>query len=163
MKKLKEIWNENRVLFVLFIIVVICVFIILGVCLKYFFGASKSNYGERLEGIENVLITDDAKNNIISNIKNDEAIEDVNINISGKIVYISLKFKNDVSLNDAQAKALASLMAFSEDYLNFYDFQYTLKGSTSDSGDYVLWGAKNASGNGLIWINNTEDVKTVEQ
>ena len=54
MKKIKKLWMENRVLFVLFTIVIICACIILGVMLSYFFGATKSNYGDRLNGIENV-------------------------------------------------------------------------------------------------------------
>lgn len=159
MNKIKKIWNENRVLFVLFIIVLICVFIILGVFLKYFFGSSKSSYGDRLDGIKEVEVTDEIKNNFLSFINNDELIQEGAIKNRGKIIYISLTFKDEVSLEEAKSKALASLMFFEQKYLDFYDFNYTLKeNATEKSEGFLIMGARNVNGSGLIWNNNTEVV-----
>ncbi len=162
MNKIKKIWVENRVLFVLFIIVLVCMLIIAGVCMKYFFGSSKSSYGDRLDGIEEVAITEDIKNHFLSSMQNDELIENVTIKNIGRVVYISLHFKSGTSLEEAKNKALASLMAFEQKYLDYYDFHYTLKGNTLEAGDFLIMGAKNAKGNGLNWTNNTEVVKNEE-
>lgn len=157
MKKIKKLWMENRVLFVLFTIVIICACIILGVMLNYFFGATKSNYGDRLNGIENVEVTDEIKNNFLSTMKSDEMISDADIHVSGKIIYISFSFNIGVSLVEAQSKALASLQAFEQDYLDFYDFHFTLKEEASESGEgFLIMGSKNVNGSGLVWNNNTE-------
>lgn len=163
MKKVKKMWVENRVLFVLFVIVLICLFIILGVVLKYFFGASSSSYGDRLDGINEVEVTDEIKNNFLSSMKEDALIEDATIKTRGKIIYITLSFKDGVTLEEAKSKALASLMAFEQQYLDFYDFNYTLKGNaTENSEGFLIMGARNVNGSGLVWNNNTEVVKNEE-
>ena len=147
MKRIKKFWKENRVLFVLFVIILICLILVLGVFLKYFFGSSKTSYGNRLDGINEVEVTDDIKNNYISKMKEDELI---------KIIYISLYFKNEASLVEAQSKALASLTNFEDNYLAFYDISFTLKCDATESSEgFLIMGAKNANGSGLVWNNNT--------
>ncbi len=163
MNKIKKLWNENRIFFVLFIIVLVCALLILGVILKYFLGSTKSSYGDRLEGIKAVEITEDIKNNFLSSMQSDELIKDVSIKSKGKIIYISMNFNTGVSLEEAQSKALASLMIFEQKYLEFYDFNYTLKEeATENSEGFLIMGAKNVNGNGLVWNNNTEVVKNNE-
>jgi hypothetical protein len=160
MKKLKNLWVENRVIFVLFLIVIVCVFIILGVCINYFFGSSKSSYGDRLEGITEVEMTDEIKNKFLDTMKNDALIDDATIKSRGKVVYVTLTFVDDVTLVEAESKALASLMVFEQSYIDFYDFNYTLVGNKTESSDgFLIMGAKNVNGSGLVWNNNTE-VKT---
>lgn len=157
MKKLKNLWVENRVLLVLFIIVVICFFVILGVCVSYFFGSSKSSYGDRLDGIKEVEISKEMKNNFVDTMEADELISDATFKTQGKIIYITLTFKDEVTLVEAQSKALASLANFEEKYQNFYDFHYTLKGNKTDTSEgFLVMGAKNVNGTGLVWNNNTE-------
>lgn len=156
MKKIKKMWMENRILFVLFIITFICVCVILGVIVKYFFGVTKSNYGERLEGIENVQITDTLKNDFLASMKEDTTIKDISFESKGKIVYIYITFHEGISLVEAQGKALASLQKFEQNYLDFYDFHFTLKSdATENGGGFLIMGAKNVNGSGLVWNNNT--------
>lgn len=157
MKKLKSLWYENRVLFVLFIIVIICAVIVLGVITKYFFGSSESKYGDRLDGIAEVEITDDMKNNFTNALNEDELVDTSSIKVIGRIVYVSIEFKDNVSLIEAESRALASLLTFEQKYLDFYDFNFTLKANaTENSEGFLIMGARNANGNGLIWNNNTE-------
>jgi len=59
MKKMKKIWDNNRILIILSTIIIICFFIIVGICFKYFFGASSSNYGDRLDNIQNVTLKEE--------------------------------------------------------------------------------------------------------
>ncbi len=157
MKKLKSLWYENRVLFVLLIIVLICGCIVIGVIAKYFFGSSSSKYGDRLDGIEEVLITDEMKNNFVDSLNNDDLIQSSSLKVIGKIVYVSILFNDGVSLIEAESRALASLLTFEEKYLDFYDFNFTIKAnSTENSEGFLIMGARNANGNGLVWNNNTE-------
>lgn len=159
MKKIKNLWVENRVLFVLFIIVIICCFIMLGVCISYFFGSSKSSYGDRLKGIDKVKITEKIENNFVDSLKKDGLINEVSLNVKGKIVYITIQFKDEVTLVEAQSKALASLSNFEQKYLDFYDFHYTLKSNKTETSEgFLIMGSKNVNGTGLVWNNNTEVV-----
>lgn len=157
MKNLKELWNQNRVLVVLFTIIIICVIIVIGVVVTAFLGSSKSVYGDRLEGIETVQMTDDLMNRFKDSFNEDELVSEVLIKSKGKIIYITMLFKENISLVEAQSKALSSLEQFEENYLKFYDFHFTLKQNSTDNNEgFLIMGAKNASGNGLIWNNNTE-------
>lgn len=157
MKKIKKLWEQNRVLFVLFIIIIVCLLIVIGVFASYFFGSSKSNYGERLNGIENYKITEEMENNFLDSLKNDEQVSDANFKIRGKVVYVTIYFKEGISLVEAESKALASLQNFDENYQKFYDFNYTLKQDATEASEgFLIMGAKNVNGSGLVWNNNTE-------
>ena len=156
MKKIKKLWMENRVLFVLFLIIIICAFIILGVLFKYFFGATKSSYGDRLKGIETVEVTDTMKNDFLASIKENELVNDAKIDVRGKIVYIYLTFIETASLEEAQSRAIESLQFFEQNYLDFYDFHFTLKSNATETSEgFLIMGAKNVNGSGLVWNNNT--------
>ena len=156
MKKIKKLWMENRVLFVLFLIIIICAFIILGVLFKYFFGATKSSYGDRLKGIETVEVTDTMKNDFLTSIKGNELVNDAKIDVRGKIVYIYLTFIETASLEEAQSRAIESLQFFEQNYLDFYDFHFTLKSNATETSEgFLIMGAKNVNGSGLVWNNNT--------
>lgn len=158
MKKLKKIWQENNVLFVLLFILIACLIAISIVVITYFVGDSSSKYGDRLEGIEDYPFDDDTQKDIIAQIKENEIVEDASIRLSGKTIYITITFVPATTLVEGQSVAMASLEYFSEDTLSFYDLEYmiVLEG-TEDTDGFTLLGAKNVSGTGgIVWNNNTE-------
>lgn len=157
MKKLKKIWRENSVLFVLFVILVACLIAISVVVFKYFVGDSSSKYGDRLENIEKYPFLEKEQNEFANKLKEDELILDVDVRTSGKIIYITVEFESKVTLVEAQSKALASLDNLSEDILSFYDIQYMIKAdSTENTEGYQIMGSHNISGSGgIVWNNNT--------
>ena len=74
MNKFKKMWNENRVLMVLAIVLVVCFTIILLVSLTYFYGSSDSESGDRLKDSDKYKITDKVKNSVISKSKENTSI-----------------------------------------------------------------------------------------
>ncbi len=158
MKKLKKIWQENSVLFVLLFILIACLIAISIVVVTYFVGDSSSKYGDRLDGIENYPFDEDMQNEIISQIKENEIVEDVTMRVSGKVIYITISFAPATTLVEAQSVALASLDYFSEETLSFYDLEYMIQADdTEDAEGFQIIGAKNVSGTGgIVWNNNTE-------
>ena len=158
MKKLKKIWQENNVLFVLLFILIACLIAISIVVITYFVGDSSSKYGDRLEGIEDYPFDDDTQKDIIAQIKENEIVEDASIRLSGKTIYITITFVPATTLVEGQSVAMASLEYFSEDTLSFYDLEYMIVSEgTEDTDGFTLLGAKNVSGTGgIVWNNNTE-------
>jgi len=155
MKKIKKLWNENRVMFVLGIIVVLCILVIMGVMLKYFFGTSSSNYGDRLDNISSTPFDEEAQNQIRDNFSSEHLVH-VSVDVHGKVVYIIVKYDSSVSLADAQSKAVEVYNKVDEKYLKLYDFNVTVIQDASDeSSGYRLMGAKNVSGENFVWSNNT--------
>ncbi len=161
MKKLKKIWQENSVLFVLFAILIVCVVAILVVMVTYFVGSSKSKYGDRLENIEKYPFSEQAE--VEAFFKEDETITKVSIRTSGKVIYINLDFDSKVTLEEAKGKTLTSLDIFKEETLSFYDIQFFINSpKTEKTEGYSLMGAHNATGTGGIAWNNNVKIETEE-
>lgn len=155
MKKIKELWNKNRVMFVLTTIVIVCFIIILVVVLQMFFGVSSSPYGDRLDNIQDMPFTDENSNAISTKIKESEGVSDVSVHSQGKIIYIRITFTG-VTIDRAKEIAATALEAISEEYLALYDVHFTLVQEGSDTTDgFTIMGAKNINRTSVMWNNNT--------
>ena len=111
---MKKYLKENKTLAILLVIAVICVVVSVVLLFKYFyFGNGGSKYGTRLEGIENVTITEENKNRIVSNLESVDKVEKVTMTITGKRIDIKMVFKADATLTEAENVALLSLDNFS--------------------------------------------------
>ncbi len=157
MKRLKRFWQENSVLLVLFLILVACLIAISIVVFTYFVGDASSKYGDRLEGIENHPFDKAMQKEMIAKIKEDEAVLDVKIESSGKVIYITISYAPKTTLVEAQSKALASLDNIDADVLGFYDIQYLIEAdATEETEGFKLMGSHNVNGTGgIVWNNNT--------
>ena len=108
MKKVKELWMNNRVMFVLATIVLVCFLIIGVVVIKYFIGFNTSEYGDRLEDIQNIPLKDEDKLAIENKLKEQEIVKEVNVHTQGKIIYVRIVFENS-SLEKAKEVVATSL------------------------------------------------------
>lgn len=155
MKRLKNFWNNNRVLFVLTSIIIICFLIMLFVCVKYFFGVNSSNYGDRLESIQNLSLSDEDKSSIVTKLQENEAVIGVNVHTQGKIIYIRVVVEN-ITLEKAKEIANTSLEVIAEEYQKNYDIHYTLVSEEKENvPGFIIMGAKNINRSMIIWNNNT--------
>ena len=164
MKKIKKFYKEHRVFTILMAVVIVCVILIVTVLIQCFYvGNGNDKYGNRLEGIENYQISESRQNDFEHNQANNDKVKSVDLIITGKIIYITFQFQENVDLVEAESIALKSLEEFSEDEQNFYDFNITLKKEATESSDgFIISGAKNKNGSGLKWNNNRQvtDTKT---
>lgn len=163
MKKIKKIWKENRILFVLFIILIVCFIAIFSVALSYFVGTSKSEYGDRLDNY--VKVSDKVKSEYIDTLKEDKLVDDVVFRVSVRTIYITIKFTNEASLVEAQSKTLASVESIPKDVLAYYDINFIIKQEKAEedpSKGFTLMGSHNVSGEGVVWNNNTDFVEEEE-
>lgn len=149
MKKLKKLWNENRVLMILGVILLACVIAILCVVLKYFVGSNSSVYGNRFDNMK-TKITEKEQNAYIKALEDNSSVSKVRFRVNHKTLMISVTFKNDIKLDDAKKIIDGSLEKLSDKVKETYDINFTV-----NVGDTTLMGARNASGNGLFWNNNT--------
>ena len=153
MGKLKKAYTDHRVFAILMSLVIVC-FVLIGTVLIqcFYVGGNKDKYGDRLEGIEKVKI--DTKD-IQSKLLTEEIVKKADVKVTGKIVYFELKFDNPTSIDEAKSIAQKSLDFFKDEQKKFYDFHYTLKESgTEESEGFLIAGAKNRNGSGLVWNNN---------
>lgn len=165
MNKIKKIWQENKVLLVLAIILTICLVVFAVVAMVYFYGSSDNVYGNRLDITEEVPLNKKLLEDIESNFTNNESVKNAEATLMGKIVYINVTYVDDTKMDDAKKIAEEIVTLFNEDELEVYDIQFTItaKGSEKDSG-YTLMGARNASGSGIvIWNNYNIDKGSAEE
>lgn len=155
MKKIKKVWEENKVLLVLAIILVICIVVVVVVSITYFYGSSESVYGNRLDITEEVPLKEELLSNIEEELTKDESVKSVSTVLKGRIVYININFVDGTKMEDAKKKTSAVLDLFSEEELAVYDINFTINTlSTEKVVGYTLMGARNSGGSGdIIWNN----------
>ena len=156
MKKAIKVWEENKVLFVLAIILIICLIIFIIVSLTYFYGSSKSVYGTRLDITKSTPLKDTVLNNIKIDLESNSKVNSVNTIKKGKIVYVNIDYVDDVTMDEAKEIANSVVDNFSEEELNVYDIQIIIssKNTVDESKSYTLMGSRNANGSGSIVWNN---------
>ena len=148
---MKKLWKENRVLFMLIIILLICFIAIVVVALTFFYSKDVNSYGARLVDIEDYPITNKDKNTYKETMLENKGVTKVSLNIKGRVIYIHLEFDETVSLEDAKAIANNSIELFGEDNLSYYDVEFVLK-----SDNFTILVAKNAIIDHVSWNNNRE-------
>lgn len=152
---MKNFYRQNRVFVILMGIVFVCLVIIVSLLLVYFYnGNSKDKYGNRLNDIRSVKISDSKKSDILAEIKKDSIIKEADINIFGKVVYFDLLFVEGTSLDIAKSKSLTFLDNFSTDELALYEFQFLIKEAATSG--FITSGARNNNSSIIVW-NNNED------
>lgn len=158
MGKIKKVWQENKVLLVLAIVLVICVAVLVVVSITYFYGTSDSVYGSRLDITEKVPMTNETLTKVKEKLEENDKVDSTRVTVKGRIVYISIKFIDDVKMADAKKIAESSLELFSEDELSVYDLQYTIASiitkEDKNNKTYTLMGSRNVNGTGTIVWNN---------
>lgn len=148
---MKKLWNKNRVLFVLIMILIVCFISIVLVALTFFYSKDASPYGTRLNNVKKYPITQTDKDKYKDKVIETKHVKKVSINIKVRTIYIKIEFDNDISLEDAKAVAEDSLKLISKKNLKYYDVEFILQND-----DFTIFGAKNSVIDHVSWNNNTK-------
>ena len=159
---MKKFWNfilKNRIYIVLILIILFFGFVFF--TMKAYMDPKDELevYGNRLDGIEEVIITDERKKEVVDFVSEDEKISNVSVSVQGKIINISINVKSKENTKDKmEKKAKLVLEKFSEDEVKFYDFQFFIK---NEDGNYNMIGYKNKKNEDISWVSD-EIVSEVE-
>ena len=153
---MKRVINEHKGLAILSLLALVLVIIIGVIFVDLYFGGSKSKYGNRLEGIENVKITDARLESLKAALEDNETVESALCRIQGKIVYIEMTLVGGSTKDNAKNIAASTLEEFEETELDFYDFSYLLRWKATEEGasDTVVAGTKHPYVNSITWTRN---------
>ena len=173
-KKLKRFYKEHRIFIILMSVVLVCLIVIGGIAINFFHNGNGDKYGARLEEMEkygsklvdldSYEILPSRKSDFEKNMVNTKKVKKCNITVTGRIVYITMQFEESVDLVEAKSIALKSLESFSEDEKKYFDFDFTIKKNTTDKVEgFLVSGAFNKNGSGLIWNNNRDTTKTEQK
>ena len=98
---MKKLWKNNRVVFVLVIILIICFISIIGVTLTFFYSKDTSTYGNRLDNIEKYPVSNEFKASYKDKMLENENVKSINFDIKGRIIYITINFDENIDLEKA--------------------------------------------------------------
>lgn len=147
-----KLWKNNRVLFMLFIILFICFIAIVCVGVSFFYDKRESEYGPRLKDIDKYPVTEKFQNSYEDEMLKNSGVSEVKFNIKGRVIYVHILFTDDVSLEVAQGYVTESLALFDEKTLSYYDINFVIKWND----DFTIIGSKNSKIDHISWNNNRD-------
>ncbi len=154
---MKKVIKENKILFVLAMIILVSLVLIGVGLISYFYGNDSNSYGDRLKDKEKYPISESISTDIEGLFT--KGVKSVVVDIKGKIVYVMMEVEKGTSKIDAEGYAVKALEKFTEDELNYYDLQFlvTCKDEEVSEGEskiFPIMGAKKARNSQIIWTNN---------
>lgn len=153
MKKILKWIKKNLALFIVFVLTLILLIFICIIFIGLLRGNSSDNYGNRLEGIEDVEISKEVYESVEKEVMETELAEEISTRLQGKIVYTTIILKKDVNSMKAKELAENTLDNYDEEQLGFYDFSFFLKWKGEDS-DTVITGNKHHNLDSITWVNS---------
>lgn len=153
MKKILKWIRRNTGLVIVLLLTLVLLGFITVIFIKLLMGNSSGKYGNRLDGINEVVISDETYDSVKEEVKTTEKVVDVTTRLQGRIVYITIVLNSDTSTSDAKGIASGTLDNFSEEELGFYDFSYFLKWE-SEEGDTVITGNKHHDLDSITWVKS---------
>ena len=110
---------------IIFITIFVILMILAGVCGYVLFATDESSdkYGNRLNGIENVLITEERFNTVKEKITSNKNVNRVTANVTGRIVKVFIEVKKETDEKTIDELLNIILTNFTEEEKKFYDFE----------------------------------------
>ncbi len=134
--------------------------IVIAILLAYFilkdtinFDETTAVYGNRLDGIEKVEITEEQKKKAQEVTK--EKSSSTTVRVAGKLVNVIIKTKKETSLDDAKGMGPAVLEVFTAEQKAFYDFQFLID-NTDNQDQFPIIGYMQHSRDGITWTKDRE-------
>ncbi len=140
---------------------VIAVLIIFIICILSYFaikpllGNDSNKYGNRLDGIENVKISDEQINKMIKELEDKKDIKSVKYNLEGRLIYIIVEVSNETAVDVSKGYANKILEYFDDEQKSYYDIQVIVKSDSSESEVYPIIGSKHKTSTGFVWDNRS--------
>ena len=141
-----------------FVIIAIGVFLILVVLVfqiatMFFPEEGTALYGDRLDGIEEVELSNSKLTKIESNLKSDGAVKEAEVSVAGKIVEVIITVQDDTSVDTAKALNTKVLDSLSNKEKKFYDIQIFVK-KDSEATDFPIIGYKHHAKDTFSWTKD---------
>lgn len=150
-KKVVKFVMKNKLLSVLlFLLILILILGLVAIKVLIFPSYKTSKYGNRLDGIENVKLTETRVNEVKDKFEKVDGLTIDRFRLSGKIVNIYVIADDNISVDTVKSSCKKLIKSFSEEELKFYDFQVFVTGS-GESKHYPMIGYKNKNSEGMDW------------
>ena len=117
----------------------------------FFPAESKAIYGNRLEGRNKVKVTNEEINKVKSDLAKDSS--SVNVRIAGRIIYIDVVVKDDVSKDKAKEMFGSTVNTFSAKEQSYYDIQVIMDNKANQD-QFPIIGYKHHTKSSISWTKD---------
>ena len=150
---MKNFIKNNKVAVVTFIICVIFVILVFAVKLTFFPNEGTAIYGDRLDGIEEVEITDKQQEDIIKSLEDKDEVKEVSCDIKGRTLNVLITVNDDVELDPAKALTSSITDNLEEDQTSYYDIQVFISKDNDDT-RFPIIGYKHQNKDEFSWTKD---------
>ena len=150
---MKRYLKEHKVIVAAVIFMLIIIVIAFLVKQAFFSNSGNAVYGNRLDGIENVKVDSNQKNDIIKNFEEDSAVKQAKYKLQGKIINIIITVNDDVGIDTAKKLTSKILDKLDDNQKNFYDIQIFIK-KDNDASDFPIIGYKHHTKQDFSWTKD---------
>lgn len=142
--------KKHKKLTVLLAIIFIFIIIVILLLKSFSIDTSKSEYGNRLDGIEKVKIEKNTISKLEKEMTDIEEVKSCKYRLQGRLVYVKITFKEGISVENAKEIGNKALEYFSDDEKKYYDIQIMLL-NEKDSEGYPKVGYKHKTSESIVW------------
>ena len=150
---MKNFIKNNKVTVVAFIICVIFVILVFAVKLTFFPNEGTAIYGDRLDGIEEVEITDKQQEDIIKSLEDKGEVKSADTDIKGRTLNVLITVNDDVELDPAKALTSSVIDNLKKDQTSFYDIQVFISKDNDDT-RFPIIGYKHQDKDEFSWTKD---------
>lgn len=152
-KKIKSWANKNKGFAIIIALGFILFLILLIIFFQMLIGGSSDKYGNRLDGIDKVKISEKTYDGVKKEVEETGLTEEVETRLQGRIVYTTITLKSDTSVDKAKEIASNTLDNYTSSELEYYDFSFFLKWKGEEK-DTVITGNKHHNLDTITWTNS---------
>ena len=150
---MKNLIKNNKVTAIAFIICVIFVILVFAIKLTFFPNEGTAIYGDRLDGIEEVEITEKEQDDIVSALEDRDEVSDASCDIQGRILNVIITVNDDVELDAAKTLTTSITDNLEEDQTTYYDIQVFVSKDNDDS-RFPIIGYKHQNKDEFSWTKD---------
>ena len=114
----------------------------------------KDVYGNRLAGIENVLISNQVITEIKDKISASEFVLEVEHLLKGRLLDFIIYVNADANKNDAKKIVANITQTLSNEITSFYDIEVIILEDKEESTNYPIFAYKHKLSKEFVWTNN---------
>ena len=151
---MKNFIKNNKVTVVAFIICVIFVVLVFAIKLTFFPNEGTAIYGDRLDGIEKVEITDKQQKDIIKSLEDKGEVKSADTDIKGRTLNVLITVNDDVELDPAKALTSSVIDNLKKDQTSFYDIQVFISKDNEDDASFPIIGYKHQDKDSFAWTKD---------
>ena len=149
----KNFIKNNKVTVIAFIICVIFVILVFALKLTFFPNEGTAIYGDRLDGIEKVEITDSDQKNIIKSLEEKDEVKNADTDIKGRTLNVLITVNDDVELDSSKALTSSVIDNLKKDQTGYYDIQIFISKDNDDT-RYPIIGYKHQDKDEFSWTKD---------